>query len=122
PERQAMLRQHLSAELTRIMGIDPGELDLDQPLNSIGMDSLMAMELKTVLESRLGITVPMARFFSGPSVSSLADDAANLIAAADGAPSDGNGHRNGQLAPSWSPLVLLERGEDKPPLFCLHPI
>ena len=118
-ERQAVMRHHLTAELSRIMGINPQELDIEQPLNSIGMDSLMAMELKTVLESRLGISVPMATFFSGPSVTSLADDAVKSIV---GSKTVGGDTNKPVTAAVWSPLVLLKSGGRLPPLFCLHPI
>lgn len=118
-ERQAVMRQHLTAELSRIMGINPEDLDIEQPLNSIGMDSLMAMELKTVLESRLGISVPMATFFTGPSVTSLADDAVKEIV---GEMAVGGDTHSALPATAWSPLVLLKSGGRLPPLFCLHPI
>lgn len=110
-ERRAMLRLHLSEHLGRIMGIEATQIDVDQPLNSLGLDSLMAMELKSIIETKLGFTLPMASFFSGPSVASLADDAAKLLTGGGAATSS-----------SWSPLVLLEPGGNQSPHFCVHPV
>jgi NADPH:quinone reductase-like Zn-dependent oxidoreductase/thioesterase domain-containing protein/NADP-dependent 3-hydroxy acid dehydrogenase YdfG/acyl carrier protein len=125
--RQTMLRECLAGELARIMGIDAANLDLEQPLNALGLDSLMAMELKAVVESRLGFSLPMARFFENPSVVSLAADAAKLIAAdgtnAQGASaSSSNNGRGGDVSRgSWSPILPLETRGSLPPLFLLHP-
>ena len=111
--RKAALAAYFSEELARIMGIDAGELEADRPLNSMGLDSLMAMELKNNLEGRLAFSLPMAKFFEGPSVNSLAAAAVELI---------GDG-RATAAAPAFNPLVKLSRGDDsRPPLFCFHPL
>jgi acyl carrier protein len=47
-------------------------LDVEQPLNNVGIDSLMAIELKNRIEADLGVTVPMVKFLEGPSVRVLA--------------------------------------------------
>jgi acyl carrier protein len=74
-----MLRDDFIGQLSRIMGLQPSNLDPDQPLNAIGLDSLMAIELKNQIETRLGITLPMAKFMEGPSVNSLADLVSELL-------------------------------------------
>ncbi|HEX3871757.1 MAG TPA: SDR family NAD(P)-dependent oxidoreductase, partial [Pirellulales bacterium] len=125
--RVTMLRDCLAGELARIMAIDVANLDLDQPLNTIGLDSLMAMELKVVLESRLGFSLPMARFFENPSVASLAVDAAKLVDAgvtpAPGSAAAARAAANGQATTpiAWNPLMQLEGGGAGTPVFCLHP-
>ena len=112
--RRAALAAYFSEELARIMGIDAQELETDRPLNSMGLDSLMAMELKNNLESRLAFSLPMAKFFEGPSVNSLAAAAVELL---------GDGHAAVTTAPAFDPLVKLNRGDDRrPPLFCFHPL
>ena len=120
--RTAMLREYFADELCRIMGIERSQLDLEQPLNEIGMDSLMAMELKTNLELRLAFTLPMAAFLERPSVTTLAGHAARALVARRG------GSRPGAVAApvediaSWSPLVCLQPAGEGPPLFCVHPL
>lgn len=47
------------------------KLDRHQPLNSQGLDSLVAVELKNTLKNDLGIDLPMIRFIQGPSIAQL---------------------------------------------------
>jgi myxalamid-type polyketide synthase MxaB len=77
--REAALRQFFSQQLAQIMGLDAGAIDQQQPLNSLGLDSLMAVELKINIETRLKITIPMAQFMESPSVASLAKYVAKTV-------------------------------------------
>ncbi len=117
-QRVPLLRSYFAEELARIMGVDAEELDPDQPLGAVGLDSLMAMELKNNLESRLAFTLPIARFMESPSLNSLAEVAAELIGG-DGRPIGQRTATAGTEA-EWSPLVPLRTGGSRPPLFCLH--
>jgi acyl transferase domain-containing protein/thioesterase domain-containing protein/acyl carrier protein len=129
--RKSLLRDYFSGELARIMGIEASNLDVQQPLNNLGLDSLMAIELKNNLEARLAITLPMARFLEGPSVTSLAECAAELVAAGAAeevgagqaaAPHAATGaieHRPPSSAGS-APLVALRRSGTRAPLFLMH--
>lgn len=78
--RRALLADFFADELARIMGLDASRLDRETPLNSLGLDSLMAIELKNNIETRLQIVLPMARFMEGPSVSVLAERVAETFA------------------------------------------
>ncbi|MGA2031843.1 MAG: SDR family NAD(P)-dependent oxidoreductase, partial [Thermoguttaceae bacterium] len=127
-ERQSLLRQYFTDELARIMGLDAAGLDAEQPLNTLGLDSLMAIELKNNLESRLAFSLPMARFLEGPSVTSLAQCAAELIVEnGTGSPATEVSAAapvaaNGAASTTWAPLLPLARNGNKPPLFCIHPV
>jgi phthiocerol/phenolphthiocerol synthesis type-I polyketide synthase C len=48
------------AEAARILRTAPAGIDAKRPLAELGFDSLMAMSLKTALESRLGADIPMS--------------------------------------------------------------
>jgi len=127
--RRAMLRDYLVEQLAPIMGVEPADLDVQQPLNTLGLDSLMAVELKNTLEGRLLLEVPIAQFMDSPSVTSLSDFAAETL----GEEGDGGGGEKTKESPGddsaapppageWSPLVTLHRGGDRSPLFCVHGI
>ena len=120
--RTAMLREYFADELCRIMGIERSQLDLEQPLNEIGMDSLLAMELKTNLELRLAFTLPMAAFLERPSVTRRwrPTPPGRLSPAARREPP--RKRRPSPSLASWSPLVYLQPAGDGPPLFCVHPL
>lgn len=115
--RTAMLREYSADEFCRILGIERSQLDPEQPLNEIGMDSLLAMELKTNLELRVVFTLPMAAFLERPRVTTLAAHASRALAA--GGFAEGPPH-TAAVAAAWSPIVMLRSDGEGPPLFCLH--
>src|SRR5262249_32325563 len=58
-----LLSSYLREQAARIVQISPAMIDPHQPLNGLGIDSLMAVELKYALETELGLVVPMEAFF-----------------------------------------------------------
>ena len=71
-QRLEKLVVHVQTQVASIMGVSPPEsLDLERGLFEMGMDSLMALELKNTLESNLGIFVPAVAAFEHPSVVAL---------------------------------------------------
>jgi myxalamid-type polyketide synthase MxaE and MxaD len=65
---QALLADRVAA----VLGMSPAALDAEVPLQTYGMDSLMAMELRTAVGTMLGVTLPGTLLFDYPSVSALA--------------------------------------------------
>ena len=110
-ERQEKLLVLVRDELARVMSVRPDQLDTEQPLASLGIDSLMALELKNNLESMLAFTLPMGKLLEGPSVAGLAEAAAEALA----------GEACDQSAGVWSPLVTLQAGEEGAPALFLMP-
>src|SRR5262249_37456162 len=47
--------------------------DHDQPMDSLGLDSLMALELRNRLEALLAITLPAALVWAYPTITALAE-------------------------------------------------
>jgi acyl carrier protein len=45
----------------------------------MGLDSLMAIELKNTVEARLDITLPISQFMDEPTLTTLSQAAADLI-------------------------------------------
>lgn len=71
-ERQALLTNYFVKRLAKVTGLNEADIDPTQLLNTLGLDSLMAFELKNAIESNMRITLPVAKFFENPSVSQLA--------------------------------------------------
>ena len=71
-ERPALLETYLVGRLARVMETEPERIDPRAPLNALGLDSLMVIELKNLLESDTGVVLPIARFLEGPSLMQLA--------------------------------------------------
>ena len=58
-KRKALLRDYFARLLAQTMKIAPSDLDWQQRLSSLGMDSLMGTELRRRLETQLAISVPV---------------------------------------------------------------
>jgi len=68
PERRQLLQSYLSEQVARVLGLSPSKLDIQQPLNHLGLDSLMAVELKNRIAVDLKVNVPVVKFLQGFSV------------------------------------------------------
>ncbi|ARE39414.1 Malonyl CoA-acyl carrier protein transacylase [Rhodovulum sp. P5] len=58
-EARKILTKMLVEEAAQLMRAAPGDIDPRQPLQMMGFDSLMAMNLRLAVEERLDITVPV---------------------------------------------------------------
>lgn len=72
--RRKIIREHLCSLAGEVLGFDLSkEIDLDQGLFDMGMDSLMAVELKGRLERSLGVPLPSTLTFNFPTINALTD-------------------------------------------------
>ncbi|HEX9840752.1 MAG TPA: amino acid adenylation domain-containing protein [Anaerolineales bacterium] len=101
-ERQRVLEDFLQRRAARILGMDPGRLGIHQPLDTMGLDSLMAIELRNSLESELGVKLSVASLLRGPTVSGLAAEALRNL----DSPSTANN----------APLLLTQGASEESPL------
>jgi acyl transferase domain-containing protein/acyl carrier protein len=67
-ERKQLLQSYLSEQVARALGMSPSRLDVQQPLSELGLDSLMAVELKNRIALDLRVNVPVVKFLQGFSV------------------------------------------------------
>ncbi|MHB0958497.1 MAG: SDR family NAD(P)-dependent oxidoreductase [Pirellulaceae bacterium] len=125
PERRmALLCECIAAEVAVVMEIAPNALDREQPLASLGLDSLMAMELKAKLEAKLGQSMPMGALLENPSVARLAAVFAPFFSPTSSgsqAPVVALSATARSLTHGWSPLLKLTDRGARPPLICVHP-
>ena len=66
---------------------------MQQPLTKLGIDSLMAVELKNRVEIDLELTIPVTALLQGPSLAQLSassDQPAASVRAAVAAPTNGS--------------------------------
>jgi len=72
-ERKEMLIQYLREQATRVLGLDPATpVDPNKPLSEMGLDSLMAIELKNTLDNAVGQKLPATVVFNYPTIDALA--------------------------------------------------
>jgi acyl carrier protein len=71
-QKVKMLTDHVHREALRILGLDPTEtVDLEKPLHDLGLDSLMAVELRNALGRAVERTLPATLLFDYPSINSV---------------------------------------------------
>ena len=78
-QRRAELQQYLAGQVAQIMGLEPEDLDINQSLNTMGLDSLMAIELANKLQLTLQVSLPMSIFIENPTIKSLAVHSADAM-------------------------------------------
>ena len=69
---RALIAEILTAEVAAITKAPPQQIDLDRSLTDLGMDSLMAVELRMALERRFGASLPLLSLADGASIGSIA--------------------------------------------------
>ena len=76
--RQALIASYLRDSLARLLGTAPSRLSIEDPLDRLGIDSLVAIQLKNRIERDLGLLVPVGAMMRGASVSDVANQLAAL--------------------------------------------
>jgi acyl transferase domain-containing protein len=70
--RAAMLENHLREQLSSILKTPAARIDAQQPIGSMGIDSLMALDLVRRLSTSIGVKVPATAVFNYPTIAKLA--------------------------------------------------
>ena len=68
---RSLLTSYLTALLSQIAKADKFEIDIEQPLNTMGLDSLMVMEMRNRVQADLEVDVSINKFIEGISITSL---------------------------------------------------
>ena len=71
-EARHAVAEALASELAAILQLPAAQVNLHLPLAQFGMDSLMAVELRTAVEARFGVSLPLFSLSEGLTLSALA--------------------------------------------------
>jgi myxalamid-type polyketide synthase MxaB len=110
--RTDLLQSYLRQQVCRILGLTKDNLELEHPLTNMGLDSLMALELKNRIENDLEVAMPMVEFLRGPNLIQLSELVLSKVALGDPnhpvmQPTQSNGGRNGSHSPQEDAADLL---------------
>ncbi|MFE3898899.1 amino acid adenylation domain-containing protein [Streptomyces sp. NPDC059153] len=70
-ERLALVTRRFTAVAASVLRTNPDQIDPQAGLNALGLDSLLAMELRARLSSELGVAPPVVALLSGTSAGEL---------------------------------------------------
>src|SRR5690606_27027042 len=70
--RRAFLEQFLAEQLAHVLRLPVSRIDPAVPMGGLGLESLMALELRNRLEARVGLKLSATIIWNHPTVSALA--------------------------------------------------
>jgi hypothetical protein len=80
-ERRALVEGYLRRELERLLGAPLSDEDMEMPVQSLGLDSLMAIQVRNRVETSLGVSLSLVDFLKGLQVRRLVDGIVEQLAA-----------------------------------------
>ncbi|NEQ02898.1 SDR family NAD(P)-dependent oxidoreductase, partial [Moorena sp. SIO3F7] len=73
-EREKILIVYIQKKAARVLGIKNHLIvDIDKPLNQMGLDSLMSIDLRNQIQSDLEVDVPITTFMEGISIATISN-------------------------------------------------
>jgi acyl carrier protein len=81
PDRRlALLLAHVQKSLAQVMALDAPELDPEESMSNLGLDSLMALELQHSLEESFGAKLPIELLMGMPTLNEFVTRLLDILA------------------------------------------
>ncbi len=77
--RLPWMQTYLQNQVAGVLRLSPSRVELSRPLGTLGLDSLMSLELRNRLEADLGLALPATLAWNYPTVAAMAPYLANKI-------------------------------------------
>ncbi|MGK7875763.1 MAG: amino acid adenylation domain-containing protein [Xenococcaceae cyanobacterium] len=120
-KRRSLLAEHLRSQIAKTLGMSsPEQIELRQRLFDLGLDSLMAVELRSRLQSSLGCSLRSTLLFDYQTIEALVDYLAEEVLSLEEAESSTEEIPSQELAGNdsyGSNLVPIQPQGSKPALF-----
>jgi len=109
-ERVVLLADDLCARIATVAGLSsPDEIAADRPMAELGLDSLMAVELKNGIEAALDCVLPATLLLDHPTLADLAAFLADQVAPSGGSPPERPRAEDASEAPGTASQPPRER-------------
>jgi acyl transferase domain-containing protein/NADPH:quinone reductase-like Zn-dependent oxidoreductase/NAD(P)-dependent dehydrogenase (short-subunit alcohol dehydrogenase family) len=79
PRRRALLEEHVCEQLAQVLRITPERIERQRSLKTIGLDSLMALELRNRLEQSAALALSATLAWNYPTVAALSEQLAERM-------------------------------------------
>jgi hypothetical protein len=80
-ERRKYITEFLRREARFVLGLEVVLADMDRPLQSLGLDSLMGLQLRNRIEAEMGVAISLVEFLKGLSFNQIVDRAVDALGA-----------------------------------------
>ncbi len=97
--RTSMVHHALVSKVSHLLGIPEGQLPCDTPLLELGLDSLMAVELRNWIEAQMEINVPISVLMRGGTIVKLTKQVCDAV---DGEKESSQGNAGSDEVPAIS--------------------
>jgi NADPH:quinone reductase-like Zn-dependent oxidoreductase/thioesterase domain-containing protein/SAM-dependent methyltransferase/acyl carrier protein len=138
-QRAFLIESLIASQVAAVFGTAADRIDRSASLSSLGLDSLMVLELTNRLERELSFRIPVGTLLGGPTVVELARTVLRLMTPALGEHgeaavvtsaiprSTGSGQARDRADAAPSPggsghIVTLRSGGPDNPIFAVHPV
>ena len=79
-ERSRILGEYLAKLVAQILGLPVTKLSQQEPITNLGIDSLMALEIKNKIDRDLQLAIPVMDLLKGPSITNLVETLGEKLA------------------------------------------
>ncbi len=108
-DRRQRIQEAVCSELARTLSLPGHAIELDRPMVSFGLDSLMAIQLKNRVEALAGVSISIVKLLEGLTVAPLAAEIDEALSGDDDRPELKNGF--GQSGRHEAALGSLRNGD-----------
>ena len=107
-QQRLVLESHVRAQLAAVLKLSPSRIDRLAPVVSLGLDSVMAIEVRDRLEGTFGLPLSVTLLWAYPTVADLASYLAGKLGLALEEARTADGDARPRAAPSSLDRLLLE--------------
>ncbi|NEP48579.1 MAG: KR domain-containing protein, partial [Moorea sp. SIO3C2] len=122
-QRRDLLVERVRTQVAKTLGLSfPDQIELGQRLIDLGLDSLMAVQLRNHLQSSVGCSLRSTLLFDYPTIEAMVDYLSQELLADLGSPSKKTQNNSTGTESFLSTLVPIQPDGSKPPLFLVSGI
>lgn len=120
-ERADKIKDFLRQQVAGVLKIDSSGIETDRPLSDFGLDSLTSFELKSRIETQLGLSLPIGSFLQRPTIDAIVPAIAERLTSGDGASASAttDKHDVAEMSPGQEALWFIDQASLSNPAYIL---